>query len=61
VNQPKARLPPNLRQLRRAVVYRWHPTEMNTPAEAFRCQALAKEIAAELLAKYDLNTRPCSI
>ena len=37
------------------VVYRWHPTEMNAPAEAFRCQALAKEIAAELRAKYDLK------
>src|SRR5215831_5568330 len=30
---------------------RWHPTEMNAPAEAFRCQAFAKEIAAELRAK----------
>ena len=28
---------------------------MNAPAEAFRCQALAKEIAAELRAKYDLK------
>jgi hypothetical protein len=27
--------------------------EMNAPAEAFRCQALAKEIAAELRAKYE--------
>src|SRR6516162_3783156 len=26
---------------------------MNAPAEAFRCQALAKEIAAELRAKYE--------
>ena len=34
---------------------------MNAPAEAFRFQALAKEIAAELRAKYDLNTRPCSM
>ena len=34
---------------------------MNAPAEAFRFQALAKEIAAELRAKFDLNTRPCSI
>ena len=34
---------------------------MNAPAEAFRFQALAKEIAAELGAKFDLNTRPCSI
>ena len=25
------------------------------PAEAFRCQSLAKEIAAELRAKYDLK------
>jgi len=25
---------------------------MNAPAEAFRCQAFAKEIAAELRAKY---------
>ncbi|MGC1845233.1 MAG: hypothetical protein WA730_23005, partial [Pseudolabrys sp.] len=33
----------------------WHPTEMNAPAEAFRFQALAKEIAAELRAKFDLN------
>ena len=33
---------------------------MNAPAEAFRFQALAKEIAAELRAKFDLNTRPCS-
>ena len=31
---------------------------MNAPAEAFRFQALAKEIAAELRAKFDLNTRP---
>jgi hypothetical protein len=30
---------------------------MNAPVEAFRCQALAKEIAAELRAKFDLNTR----
>src|SRR5262249_15981712 len=44
-----------VRHIRRAVVYRWHPTEMNAPAEAFRCQALAKEIAAELRAKYDLK------
>jgi hypothetical protein len=29
---------------------------MNAPAEAFRFQALAKEIAAELRAKFDLNT-----
>ena len=28
---------------------------MNAPAEAFRCQVLAKEIAAELRAKYDLK------
>jgi hypothetical protein len=28
---------------------------MNAPAEAFRCQALAKEIVAELRAKYDLK------
>ena len=28
---------------------------MNAPAEAFRCQSLAKEIAAELRAKYDLK------
>jgi hypothetical protein len=28
---------------------------MNAPAEAFRGQALAKEIAAELRAKYDLK------
>jgi hypothetical protein len=28
---------------------------MNAAAEAFRCQALAKEIAAELRAKYDLK------
>ena len=28
---------------------------MNAPAEAFRCKALAKEIDAELLAKYDLK------
>jgi hypothetical protein len=28
---------------------------MNAPAEAFRCQALAKEIAAELRPKYDLK------
>jgi hypothetical protein len=28
---------------------------MNAPAKAFRCQALAKEIAAELRAKYDLK------
>jgi putative ABC transport system substrate-binding protein len=28
---------------------------MNAPAEAFRFQALAKEIAAELRAKFDLN------
>ena len=34
---------------------------MNAPAEAFRFQALAKEIAAELRAKYDLNTRLCSM
>jgi hypothetical protein len=34
---------------------------MNAPAEAFGCQALAKEIAAELRAKYDLNTRPRSM
>ena len=34
---------------------------MNAPAEAFRFQALAKEIAAELRAKFDLNTRPCFI
>ena len=34
---------------------------MNAPAEAFGFQALAKEIAAELRAKLDLNTRPCSI
>ena len=34
---------------------------MNASAEAFRFQALAKEIAAELRAKFDLNTRPCSI
>ena len=27
---------------------------MNAPAEAFRFQALAKEIAAELRAKFDL-------
>src|SRR6185312_3487329 len=40
-----------VRHIRRDVVYRWHPTEMNAPAEAFRCQALAKEIAAELRAK----------
>jgi hypothetical protein len=33
---------------------------MNAPAEAFRFQALAKEIAAELRAKFDLSTRPCS-
>src|SRR5262249_51866609 len=44
-----------VRHIRRAVVYRWHPTKMNAPAEAFRCQALAKEIAAELRAKYDLK------
>src|SRR5262245_9572095 len=25
-----------VRQLRRAVVFRWHPAEMNGPAEAFR-------------------------
>ena len=29
---------------------------MNAPAEAFRCQALAKEIAADLRAKYDLES-----
>ncbi len=29
---------------------------MNAPAEAFRCQALAKEIASELRAKYDMKT-----
>jgi hypothetical protein len=34
---------------------------MNAPAEAFRFQALAKEIAAELRAKFDLNTRPCNM
>ena len=34
---------------------------MNAPAEALRFQALAKEIAAQLRAKFDLNTRPCSI
>jgi hypothetical protein len=28
---------------------------MNASAVAFRCQALAKEIAAELRAKYDLK------
>jgi len=28
---------------------------MNAPAEAFGFQALAKEIAAELRAKFDLN------
>ena len=28
---------------------------MNAPVEAFGCQALAKEIAAELRAKYDLK------
>jgi hypothetical protein len=28
---------------------------MNAPAEAFKFQALAKEIAAELRAKYDLK------
>ena len=28
---------------------------MNAPAEAFRRQALAKEIAAELRAKYNLK------
>jgi hypothetical protein len=28
---------------------------MNAPAEAFRCQSLAKEIAADLRAKYDLK------
>jgi hypothetical protein len=28
---------------------------MNAPAEAFGCQALAEEIAAELRAKYDLK------
>jgi hypothetical protein len=33
---------------------------MNAPAEAFRCQALAKEIVAELRAKYDLKAaKPC--
>ena len=42
---------PALEAARRAVVYRWHPTEMNAPAEALRCQSLAKEIAAELRAK----------
>ena len=31
---------------------------MNAPAEAFRFQALAKEIAAELRANYNMNTRP---
>ena len=30
---------------------------MNAPAEAFRFQALAKEIAAQLRAKFDLNTQ----
>ncbi len=30
---------------------------MNAPAEAFRCQALAKEIAAELRAKYVMTQR----
>jgi hypothetical protein len=34
---------------------RWHPTEMNAPAEAFRCQALAKEIAAELQHSLPVN------
>jgi hypothetical protein len=29
---------------------------MNAPAEAFRCQALAKEIATELRPKYDLKS-----
>jgi hypothetical protein len=34
---------------------------MNAPAEAFRCQALAEEIAAELRAKYDLKAGSATI
>jgi hypothetical protein len=36
--------------------YGWHPTVMTAPAAAVRCQALAEEIAADLRAKYDLQT-----
>jgi hypothetical protein len=34
---------------------------MNAPAEAFRCQALAEGIAAELRAKYDLKAGSATI
>ena len=58
MNQPKARLrQTRVRQLRRAVAYRWRPTEMNAPAEALRFQAVAKEIAAELRAENVLNMK----
>jgi hypothetical protein len=46
----KAKLPGN-----QSPAYPTGPTEMNAPAEAFRGQALAKEIAVELRAKYDLK------
>ena len=56
MNQPKAKLPrnqsptcPTGRRLQMA------SDGNEAPAEAFRCQALAKEIAAELHAKYDLK------
>ena len=54
MNQLRARLPPNQspatptgRRLQMA-------SDGNAPAEAFRFQALAQEIAAELRAKFDL-------
>jgi hypothetical protein len=34
---------------------------MNAPAEVYGCQALAKETAAELRAKFDPNPRAAAI
>jgi hypothetical protein len=35
--------------------YGWHPTVFASPAQAYECQLLAEEVAADLRTKFDLK------